>query len=947
MRLSRLLAAAAAPVLLLGVTITPSAADDVSNNIDASVDAAAESMSLIVGGPNKTTTLRVIPLGDDGKNGCNLTGSSTLTVSVKSSNTSVATVIPSSITFTSCGDTPVLTVQAVSVGTATVSLTQTANTTGGTFNLDPATFTANVAANTAPSVAVTGVTNGASYVKGSVPAAGCQVTDAEDGNSTKAATLSAITGPNAANGLGSQTASCSYTDAGGLTATASATYTIVSPNTAPTIAVTGVTNGASYTKGSVPTAGCQVTDTEDGNSTKAASLSAVTGPNAAHGVGSQTASCSYTDAGGLTANASATYDIVPVANTAPKVTISGVTDGGSYTKGSVPTATCNVVDTEDGNSSFAAMLSDISGPHAAKGIGSRTASCSYTDAGDITGGNQLSDQASATYDIVPVANTAPKVTISGVTDGENYVKGSVPDAVCHVVDTEDGNSSFAAQLSEIEGQHALLGIGSQTASCSYTDGGDITGEGRLSDEASATYNIVPVPNTAPVVEVTGVTEGANYEQGSVPNAACDVTDAEDTGESAAPVLSQITGPYANVGIGKRTVTCSYTDNGNITGLDKLNDQDSVTYNIVPVPNTAPVVEVTGVTEGAAYPLGSVPDAACDVTDKEDTNEAADPVLGDVTGPYAVDGIGEQTVTCSYTDKGDVTGQDNLGDQDSVTYAIVDPTAPGIVYSVLPAGGPNGDNGWYRSNVTVDWTVTEVESPSSLETTGCSDVSITSDQVATTYTCSASSAGGDFSRTTVSIKRDATDPSLVVNGGPAAGGSYLFGEVPATPTCSATDSLSGVVAGGCTINGYSSAVGQHTVVISVKDNAGNTTMVSRTYAVQAWTTKGFYAPVDMNGVFNVVKGGSTVPLKFEVFSGTTELTTTAAIESFTAKRVSCMPSAATDDVELLTTGGTSLRYDSTGGQFIQNWKTPTGAGTCYSTTMTAADGSSITAYFKLK
>ena len=35
------------------------------------------------------------------------------------------------------------------------------------------------------------------------------------------------------------------------------------------------------------------------------------------------------------------------------------------------------------------------------------------------------------------------------------------------------------------------------------------------------------------------------------------------------------------------------------------------------------------------------------------------------------------------------------------------------------------------------------------------------------------------------------------------------------------------------------------------------------------------------------------------------------------------------------------------RFIQNLKTPTGAGTCYSAVMTATDGSAITAYFKLK
>ena len=70
-----------------------------------------------------------------------------------------------------------------------------------------------------------------------MPAATCQVSDAEDGNSSFAATLSAVTGPYASDGIGEQTASCSYTDDGGLTASGSATYSIVDA-TAPTIGST-------------------------------------------------------------------------------------------------------------------------------------------------------------------------------------------------------------------------------------------------------------------------------------------------------------------------------------------------------------------------------------------------------------------------------------------------------------------------------------------------------------------------------------------------------------------------------------------------------------------------------------------------------------------------------------------------------------------------------------
>ena len=216
-------------------------ADDISNNLDASIDAVAEVMPLNVGGANGTTQLYVDPTGGDGKSGCNLTGSTTLVVSVASSNTAVATVSPGSVTFTSCGATPTLTVTPVAAGSATISVVQTSNTTAGSFDLAPATFTVNVTspapANTAPSVTVSGVTGGESYEKGTVPDATCEVTDAEDGPSSFPATLSAITGTFASDGIGEQTASCSYTDDGGLTASASKTYDIVDL-TAPAIGYT-------------------------------------------------------------------------------------------------------------------------------------------------------------------------------------------------------------------------------------------------------------------------------------------------------------------------------------------------------------------------------------------------------------------------------------------------------------------------------------------------------------------------------------------------------------------------------------------------------------------------------------------------------------------------------------------------------------------------------------
>lgn len=119
----------------------------------------------------------------------------------------------------------------------------------------------------------------------------------------------------------------------------------------------------------------------------------------------------------------------------------------------------------------------------------------------------------------------------------------------------------------------------------------------------------------------------------------------------------------------------------------------------------------------------------------------------------------------------------------------------------------------------------------------------------------------------------------------------------------------------------------------------------------YTLAGFAHPVDMGSVINTVKSGSTVPLKFEVWDGVTELTDTAVVRSFTWATVSCSDvgtSATEDAIEQVTSGKTVLRYDSASGQFVQNWQTPKNrAGSCYRITMTTVDGSSLVAYFRLR
>lgn len=482
-------------------------------------------------------------------------------------------------------------------------------------------------------------------------------------------------------------------------------------------------------------------------------------------------------------------------------------------------------------------------------------------------------------------------------------------------------------------------------------------------------------------------------------------------------------------VGSATISASQTSNN--TGASFNFAPVTFTVDVAPPPNTAPSVSVSGVTGGASYDKGFVPAAACDVTDAEDGLSSFAATLSAITGPYAADGIGEQTASCSYTDGGGLTASA------AETYNIVDSSAPIVDYALNPASS-DGENAWWVTDVALTWSVTESESPTSLSKTGCDDQAVTADQAATTYSCSALSAGGGTGPVDVTIKRDATDPTIdgavtplapsgsngwyktaptvtfscadvtsgVVScavdgvspatdhvtlgesvsaqsvggtarddagntntasvtglmvdlsdptvaswsGGIDDGDSFYFGSVPAVPTCIAADDVSGP--DDCVVSGYSTAVSLHTLIAAAKDKAGRTGTDTRSYTVLPWTLSGFYQPVDMTPLFsptawNTVKGGSTVPLKFEAFVGSTELTDTSnVIRPLRATQTSCA-GGTTDQIELAASGATSLRYDATAGQFIYNWQTPRMAGYCYVVTVTTLDGSSLTAYFKLK
>jgi subtilisin family serine protease len=229
----------------------------------------------------------------------------------------------------------------------------------------------------------------------------------------------------------------------------------------------------------------------------------------------------------------------------------------------------------------------------------------------------------------------------------------------------------------------------------------------------------------------------------------------------------------------------------------------------------------------------------------------------------------------------------------------------------------------------------------------------------TVAASARDAVGNVSpspdpRLTVAI--DTVAPKVTFTGGIGHNQSFYYGDVPPVLTCVANDEgIDGSdVDGECALSGYSDKVGDHTLIGEAKDIAGNDRREQLAYSILPWTPKGFYSPVEMrdsddNPIVNVVKGGSAVPIKFEVFKGDEELTDTTSVKDLSAEPTECETNSSPDRVEVTATGGTALRYDTEEGQFVFNWRSPrVRADSCYKLTMITKDEvSALSAIFRLR
>lgn len=222
---------------------------------------------------------------------------------------------------------------------------------------------------------------------------------------------------------------------------------------------------------------------------------------------------------------------------------------------------------------------------------------------------------------------------------------------------------------------------------------------------------------------------------------------------------------------------------------------------------------------------------------------------------------------------------------------------------------------------------------------------------TTVACTVTDSGklSDYESFHVTVV-DTTPPTI--SGTPAdisVAATSAAGAVVTYTSPTASDLVDGSVPVDCApASGSTFPLGTTTVTCTATDAHSNTAQTSF-HVVVGFTVIGFLRPVDNSstGVVNVARAGSTVSLKFRVEDGAGGYVNDLSIvASFTAGLVRCDSTDISENV-ITSTGGTSLRYDSSANQFIQNWKTPTTTGECYRAVVLFVDGQKIAADFRLK
>lgn len=787
-------------------------------------------------------------------------------------------------------------------GTLKVQASGAANTGGTLTRTDTVSLTATGATcdGTPPTLNLPApITSEATGPAGAVVSYAATATDANPASPA----VSCVPASGSTFAIATTAVNCSATDSAGNTANGSFTVT-VRDTTGPAIAGTP---GAQSAEASGP-AGAVVsysdptaTDLVDG----VRPVACLPPSGSTFTLGTTTVTCSASDS---RSNTTSTTFTVTVADTTAPVLIVPVDVEVEATgpSGAVATFTASATDSVDG--SIAPVCSPSSGSTFA--LGTTTVTCTATDGA----GNDVSDS----FQVTVVDTTPPDVTApSSFAIEASGPSGAVATFSASATDLVDG--ALTPTCSPASG--TTFALGSTTVTCSATDDAGNTG--------SSSFVVTVVDTTPPdlflpadqLLEATGpagapatfTATATDIVDGTVP-VSCDATSGD-------------TFP-----LGTTVVHCSATD---VAG-----NAATGSFSIIVRDTTPPALSVPGsITAEATGPVGAVvafSASALDVVDGPVT-----PVCTPPSGSTFA--LGATTVNCSATDN---SGNSTSG---SFSVTVVDTTPPIVSVPAdfsAEATGPSG--------AAVTFSVSAIDLVDGSIIPSCDATSgDTFPLGATTVNCSATDNAGNTGTAAFDVTIvDTTPPAVTVPASIVTDPTSISGAVVTYSGASATDLVDGSVPVTCVPpSGSTFGFGTTTVTCSATDNAGNIGTGTFTITVNGFTFRGFYQPVDMVLV-NTVKNGSTVPVKWELFgAGGVEFTTTSAVWTGWPKtqKISCesLATIGEDAIETTATGGTSLRYDASAGQYIYNWQTPKQAGTCWRLDVKFVDGSTKSASFKLK
>ena len=192
-------------------------------------------------------------------------------------------------------------------------------------------------------------------------------------------------------------------------------------------------------------------------------------------------------------------------------------------------------------------------------------------------------------------------------------------------------------------------------------------------------------------------------------------------------------------------------------------------------------------------------------------------------------------------------------------------------------------------------------------------------------------------------KDTTRPAVSLTG-VDAGATYKLGSVPAA-RCITKDKGSGV-AKQAQLSVSERPVGPVTLTCSgATDKAGNRGRTIKVAYLVRWPSDGLEPPIDTDAAFNVVKAGSTVPLKFSL-KGDRGLEIVAP-DPPPSTDIECDSDASPNRIdETAPESDNALSYDADADQYTYAWETDeTWADTCRELTLSLTDGSISTARFK--